>query len=241
LESVISRANQLKNELAQSESVEVRISELNSELEKASEVLSSVASTLSQSRKQAAEPLTAAVKRLLSQVGIPNPDFQIRWDNQTAEKSELPGIRGSDRVEFFLSTNPGEPARPLVQIASGGEISRVMLALKAVLADSGGTYIMVFDEIDNGISGRIARKVGMVLRQLAKHRQIIVVTHLPQIASLGQFHLKVSKRQRGGRTFTEITPLEPHQRVEEIASLMAGAQVTERVRASAQELLANPN
>jgi DNA repair protein RecN (Recombination protein N) len=116
-----------------------------------------------------------------------------------------------------------------------------MLALKAALADSGGTYSLLFDEIDIGISGRIARQVGDVLRKLAEHRQVVVITHLPQIASLAHHHYRVYKHQESGRTLTKISPLQPEARVDEIASLMAGAKVTDRVRASAQELLSNPN
>ena len=241
LESVIARADDLKSEAQQSAEVEERISELKPKLEKALKELIDSAQALSAARKDATKPLIAAIKQLLSKVGIRSATFEIHWDSYDNHQPKLPGIRGIDSGEFLLSTNPGEPPRSLIQVASGGEISRVMLALKAALADSGGTDTMVFDEIDIGISGRVARQVGQVLQELARHRQVIVVTHLPQIASLGHHHLKVSKRQKQGRTVTEITPLQPQERVEEIASLMAGAKVTDQVRASAQELLTSLN
>jgi DNA repair protein RecN (Recombination protein N) len=240
LDAVIARANQLKNQLQQSTAIEDRIAELKPQLKSARDELIAAAETLSQARKTASEPLETKIKQLLSQVGIPSAAFEVHWDNNAPDKSNMPGIHGWDRVEYYLSTNPGEPPRPLTTVASGGEISRIMLALKTALAGSAGTYTMVFDEIDIGISGRVARKVGNLLKQLANQRQVIVVTHLPQIASLGHQHLKVSKRQRQGQTVTEINPLEPEERLEEIASLMAGAKVTDRVRASAQELLTNP-
>jgi DNA repair protein RecN (Recombination protein N) len=241
LESVIARAELLKTELQESEETENRISRLKPELEHSLRELRATAIALSNARRKSAKPLATSVKQLLSRVGISSAQFEVGWQVGNDKQPDLPGIRGSDVVEFQLSTNPGEPLKSLVQVASGGEISRVMLALKAALADSGGTYTMVFDEIDNGISGRIARQVGKVLLELARHRQIIVVTHLPQIASLGQLHLKVSKRQVKDKTVTEVMPLDAKDRVEEIASLMAGAQVTDQVRASARELLTNLN
>ena len=241
IESVLNHAQKLKKELQQSLDGEDRLLELKPQLEKALKDLVTAAETLSQSRKKTTTPLENAVKRILSQVGIPDAKFVLNWNNTQGSKLDMPGANGFDTMEFRLSTNPGEPVKSLVQVASGGEISRIMLALKAALADSGGTYTLLFDEIDIGISGRIARQVGAVLRQLAEHRQVIVITHLPQIASLAHHHYKVSKYQKGGRTLTRISPLRPEARVEEIASLMAGAKVTERVRASAQELLSNPN
>jgi len=241
LESVIATSNRLRNELQQSEETENRIAHLKPELERSLNALKATADALSRARKKSAKPLETSVKQLLSQVGIPHAKFQVLWDDLGAQKSDLPGVRGLDAVEFQLSTNPGEPLKSLIQVASGGEISRVMLALKAAMADSGGTYTMVFDEIDNGISGRVARQVGKVLQELSQHRQIVVVTHLPQIASLGHSHLKVSKRQKQGKAITEVTPITDQDRVEEIASLMAGAQVTDQVRASARELLASLN
>jgi DNA repair protein RecN (Recombination protein N) len=241
IESVLNHARNLKSELQQSLDGEDRLLELKPQLEKALKDLITAAEKLSQSRKKSTAPLVNAVKRLLSQVGIPNARFEVSWNNTKELPSEVPGAKGFDTMEFLLSTNPGEPPKSLVQVASGGEISRIMLALKAALADSGGTYTLLFDEIDIGISGRVARQVGAVLRQLAEHRQVIVITHLPQIASLAHYHCKISKHQKEGRTLTKISPLDPEARVEEIASLMAGAKVTERVRASAQEMLSNPN
>lgn len=241
IESVLNHAQKLKSELQQSSDGEDQLLELKPQLEEALKDLVSAAETLSQSRKKTTKLLVNAVRKLLSQVGIPNTKFEVLWNNPRELQSNVPNAKGFDNMEFYLSTNPGEPVKPLIQVASGGEISRIMLALKAALTNSGGTYTLLFDEIDIGISGRIARQVGEVLRKLAEHRQVVVITHLPQIASLAHHHYRVYKHQVSGRTLTKVSPLQSEARVDEIASLMAGAKVTERVRASAQELLSNPN
>ncbi|RMH59294.1 MAG: DNA repair protein RecN, partial [Bacteroidetes bacterium] len=145
---------------------------------------------------------------------------------------------GMDRVEFFLTTNVGEAPRPLARVASGGEVSRIMLALKTILAKSDRLPILVFDEIDVGISGAIARQVGQRLRDLASYHQIIAITHLPQIAALGDEHFVVEKHVDEGRTKTQIRRLAEHERAAQVARLIGGAEVTDAVLESARELMA---
>ncbi|MCY4232354.1 MAG: DNA repair protein RecN [Bacteroidetes bacterium] len=144
---------------------------------------------------------------------------------------------GMDLVEFLITTNMGEELRPLARVASGGEISRIMLAIKRVLAQSGGLPIMVFDEIDVGISGSIAQKVGNSMADLARHHQIITITHLPQIAALAHAHYVVEKRVTDGRTKTMIRRLSHDESVEHLAKLIAGGEITETMRESARELM----
>jgi DNA repair protein RecN (Recombination protein N) len=159
-----------------------------------------------------------------------------RWESAEPEKFRAT-IRGIDEVEFLLSTNVGEEVRPLARVASGGEVSRIMLALKSVLAKAEAFPILVFDEIDAGISGAISQKVGEALRSLAAGHQILCITHLPQIAAMADFHFVVEKTVAGQRTRTSIRRLGDRERTEEVASLMSGAEITEASLQSARELM----
>ena len=162
---------------------------------------------------------------------------------------DMPGVRlevaiepaelsatGGDRVEFQISANPGGPVRSIAKIASGGELSRIMLALKSVLAGADDIDTLIFDEIDTGISGRAARKVGIKLRQIGDERQVLCVTHLAQIAALAHRHLLIRKEVRDSRTFTEVTSLEGASREDELARIIGG-EVTEVNREAAREML----
>ena len=143
---------------------------------------------------------------------------------------------GTDEVEFMISTNPGEPMKPLGSVASGGELSRIMLALKTVLADKDATPTMIFDEIDAGISGRTAWKVSQKLALLAKRHQIICITHLPQIAAMADTHFVIEKQTTGGSTTTQIRELLKEEELEEISRLLGGIDMTEAVLDNAKEL-----
>lgn len=146
---------------------------------------------------------------------------------------------GADRSVFFISTNKGEAPKPLARIASGGEVSRVMLALKSILARNQQMPVMVFDEIDTGISGSISGKVGQVMRQLSRHCQILAITHQPQIASHADQHYQVRKEEVSGRTVSRITQLSEEDHVREVASLMSGETITDAALQSARELIAD--
>lgn len=146
------------------------------------------------------------------------------------------GNGGADRVEFLIAANPGEPAKPIARIASGGELSRIMLAIKSVLADADDIDTLIFDEIDTGISGRAARKVGIKLRETAASRQVLCVTHLAQIASLAHHHLLIAKTVREGRTYTEVKPLDQTGREGELARIIGG-EVTDATLQAAREML----
>ena len=146
-------------------------------------------------------------------------------------------VREGDLVEFHLSANLGEDPKPLAKVASGGEVSRIMLALKAILAKSERLPILVFDEIDTGISGPIARRAGESMHRLAQFHQIIAITHLPQIASLGDVHFLVEKTTEDGRTRTRIRRLDEAERAEAVAELLAGDQISEAALQSAREMI----
>ena len=144
---------------------------------------------------------------------------------------------GQDDLELLISTNPGELPKPLAKIASGGEISRVMLAIKNVMASEDEVGTLIFDEVDTGVSGRAAQKIGRKLKQVAEHRQVICVTHLAQVAAYGDHHLLIQKEVRGDRTYTNVLPLTQRQRVEELARIIGGENITEISLQNAREML----
>ena len=147
------------------------------------------------------------------------------------------GPEGIDGLRFLMSANAGEAVKPLARVASGGELARIMLAMKNVMAAQDQIATMIFDEVDAGVSGRAAQKVAEKLRSVARGRQVLCVTHLPQIAALAEHHLLISKSQRQGRTYTQVDALDRGGRIEELARLIGGAQITETTLKSAEEML----
>jgi DNA repair protein RecN (Recombination protein N) len=196
--------------------------------------LSGAAHELSKRRHEAAERFAGQAARELRQLGMERARFEIAVTR--APFTEI-GPRGLDRVEFRLSTNPGEDVRPLARIASGGELSRTMLALKAILARADRVPTMIFDEVDAGIGGRVAAVVAQKLAAAAEGRQVLCVTHLAPIAARAAHHVRVVKSVRGGRTRVSAEPVTGNTRVEEIARMVAGDRITETARGHARELL----
>jgi DNA repair protein RecN (Recombination protein N) len=145
--------------------------------------------------------------------------------------------RGMDQIEFYFSPNPGEPVKPLAKIASGGELSRLMLALKALVLAPGVVSTLLFDEVDSGIGGRVAEIVGKKLKQVAAHHQVISVTHLPQIAAMADAHFVVQKLVEKGRTFTRVKALSERDRIAELARMLGGVKITEQTRKHAEEMV----
>ncbi len=216
-------------------------------------LLADTAMRLSSKRHEVAERIEGTVAQELSRLGMPaarlTVSFGLRKDPAGWIRLRSPGVgagryrawrHGMDEVEFKIATNEGEPSKSLRHVASGGEISRIMLALKTILAKSESLPILVFDEIDSGVSGRIARKVGESMAKLGRYHQIIAITHLPQIAALGQAHFTVEKRVEQGRSKTYIRRLEEDERAEHVARLFSGALVTDAMRKSARELMHVP-
>ena len=212
---------------------EERLSELEGVMGPLREEVTALAKRLSKERKRVASELKRSVERELSTLGMKKTTFEVRM-----EESAL-SPKGMDRVEFLISPNVGEEVKPLAKIASGGELSRIMLATKRILAKVGGRQVLVFDEVDAGIGGGIAEVVGRKLRELSKHHQVICVTHLPQIACFADKHHSVKKEVRAGRTVTGVDPLEKEAIVDEIARMLGGVKVTEKTRAHAREMIEN--
>jgi DNA repair protein RecN (Recombination protein N) len=205
------------------------------------------ATALSEARRGAGDALVEAVDDVLSDLGFPPGVFEVSLGRQPAATDEaaveLDGdavvfdATGVDRVVYRLAPNAGEPARPLARIVSGGELSRVALAIKQVLAEADKTPVLVFDEVDAGIGGRSADPVGRNLWALARRHQVLCVTHLPQIAAHADSHFRIAKRERGGRTVTEIEPLDREGRIVELAQMLGGESGGATAMASARELL----
>jgi len=173
----------------------------------------------------------------LDSLAFQHSGFEVRFLD---ENNDITAVRNSgwDRVEFFFSANPGEPARPLAKVASGGELSRLMLALKCLLAKKDMVETVIFDEVDAGIGGEAAEAVARKIQELATHHQVFCVTHLPQIAARGNIHYRVAKQQEQGRTHSSFSLLTEEERVDELARMLAGESVSSQTRAWAVELLA---
>lgn len=189
------------------------------------------AGALSAKRREIAKVFAGRVKEELSFLDMPQVAFLVECGEAAL------GPTGCDRIQFLISTNPGEPAKPLAKIASGGELSRIMLAIKTVLAGSDHIATLIFDEIDTGISGSAAQKVGLKLREVSRTRQVICVTHLAQIAALANAHFLIKKHVEHARTYTNVTALDHEGRKRELARIMGGAEITELLLQNAEEML----
>lgn len=212
---------------------EERLSHLEGMLNSLKGEMIALASKLSWERKRVASDLKKSVERELGSLGMKKTLFEVQLEDSPLHS------KGVDRVEFLISPNVGEEVKPLAKIASGGELSRMMLALKKILARVGGQQVLIFDEVDSGIGGAIAEVVGKALRELSKYHQVICVTHLPQIACFADTHHSVRKEIKGKRTVTVVERLEKDAVLDEIARMLGGVKVTEKTRAHAREMLEN--
>jgi DNA repair protein RecN (Recombination protein N) len=204
-----------------------------------------LAEKISHERQRAAKKLKREMEKEVRSLGMADTVFEVRFVSQD-EKVDVPPFfiagrklteRGMDQVEFYFSPNPGEPVKPLAKIASGGELSRLMLALKALVLTPGVVSTLLFDEVDAGVGGRVAEIVGKKLKQVAAHHQVISVTHLPQIAAMADAHFVVQKDVEKGRTFTRVQRLLDRERVDEVARMLGGVKITEQTRRHAEELV----
>ena len=212
------------------------VRKLEEKLSASEAVLRTACDELSNIRKQAAKELEKKISAQLEDLNFNDSRFSVQF-----EKSEQFTSTGTDVVEFLLSTNRGEDLKPLAKIASGGEMSRIMLAFKKIIGDYDEIPTMIFDEIDSGISGITASIVGRKLREISESHQIICITHLPQIAACGDHHYRISKDSDDTMTYTRVTELSDHERVNEIARLLGGASVTDTTLQSARELIESSN
>jgi DNA repair protein RecN (Recombination protein N) len=237
LGDVIERGHDLAREQELLTGAGERAEDLQKALDVASDRYLKVARELSQLRRDVARQFARDVERLLADLAMTRTRFEVRFNAAELGPEEW-GESGIDKSEFFVSPNPGEELRPLARIVSGGELSRVMLALKTMAAGNEPGKTLIFDEVDAGIGGRVADVVGMRLRALGERFQVLCITHLPQISAQATTHFRIEKNVRGGRTLTSVDRLSEAARVDEIARMIGGTVVTDHVRATARELLA---
>ncbi len=247
LSDVLAFLERGRAELARLENLEFEKEAVERQLRVLAGELGERAKGLSAARREAAVRLAAAVEEQLADLALPKARFGVHFKEAQEEGEPAPQVltvggqaitaRGVDRVEFTLAPNPGEEAKPLARIASGGELSRVVLSLKNILAQEAGHDTSVFDEVDTGIGGGVAGVVGEKLQRLAGYTQIISITHWPQIACYADSHFRVEKAEQQGRTVTTVKRLSTEERLEELARMLGGVQVTATTLAQAQEFL----
>ena len=235
LDEVIKLGERLTNDLSLVDNFDEKIKEIESNIKCREEELLIKAKEISKIRNENAKKLETEIVNLLKEVGFENAGFKT--DIISLPKAHGLTSRGIDDVEFLIKVNKGDDFSSLRKTASGGEISRIMLAIKTVLSDADKTGVLVFDEIDAGISGRIAQKVGRVMKKLSSGHQIIAITHLAQIAALADDHFLVEKEIDGNTTLTKIRKLDKNEKVIEVAKLLSGEKVTDASIKSAKELI----
>ncbi|MBN1633183.1 MAG: DNA repair protein RecN [Ignavibacteria bacterium] len=250
LNELIDKAEDIKNELSSTENLDFEIEKTEKIIKEEKEKLYNSAKQLSEQRFKGAQEIQKNIKRQFKEVGLDNADFKVNITKNKGcvnkffnyeNKGEITGINinGIDDIEFLVITNKGEEFQPLKKVASGGEISRIMLSIKSSLSDRDKIPILIFDEIDAGISGRIAEKVGKVLKNLSKTHQLISITHLPQIAAFSDNHFSVTKTVINKETVARIKKINKEEKVDEIAKLLSGEKVTDIFRKTARELIEN--
>ncbi len=230
-------ADNAAQEIKRLENLESKLSDLEQEILALEKQLLSSAAHLSERRKKTARLVEKAMAEELKSLAFGRATIEVCWQEIHGEVAEI-GAAGWDKIEFYFSANPGEPARPLAKVASGGELSRLMLALKCLLARKDMVETVIFDEVDAGIGGEAAEAVARKIQELAGHHQVFCITHLPQIAARGTDHYRVEKNVCNGRTQSSITILTDQQRQDEVARMLAGESATDQAHAWARELLA---
>ena len=220
-----------KQELDEIEFADDHIERLKKKLKKAEKAAWDAALELRKNRQETADKLSKRILTELAQLDMPKVQFACQFT-----ELELTAL-GADAVAFYMSANVGEALKPMSKVASGGELARIMLAMKNVLAEQDKVNTLIFDEVDTGVSGRAAQKVAEKLKAVARNKQVLCVTHLPQIAAMGDTHLLIAKGERDGRTYTTVTPLDIEGRKRELARIIGGANITETTLKSAEEML----
>ncbi|MGA6828533.1 DNA repair protein RecN [Nitrospira sp. NS4] len=236
IDAALETHRRIKDELEGLQSSDVKWEELSRQIEKQDVELHELAQQLSEKRVDAARRMTKIVRQELGALRMAQTVFDVQVRPQAGQGE--PGADGIDQAEFLLSTNAGEPPKALSKVASGGELSRVMLALKTVLAGRDHVPVLIFDEIDTGVGGAVAAAIGKRLRGLGRYHQVFCITHLPQVAAQAHHHLCVEKSRSGGRTVTTVKDLKGGGREDEIARMLGGVTITKKVRETAAELIA---
>ena len=230
-EDILAYLDKAKKELDDIEFADDHLERLKNELKKAEDAAWDAAKQLRKNRRETAVSMSQRILTELAQLDMPRVRFQVEFQ----ELDLTPN--GADAAAFYMSANAGEALKPMSKVASGGELARIMLAMKNVLAEKDQVNTLIFDEVDTGVSGRAAQKVAEKLRSVAQHKQVLCVTHLPQLAALANTHLLIAKSERDGRTYTTVTPLDLEGRKRELARIIGGTKITETTLKSAEEML----
>ena len=234
VEDVLAYYEKIHKELSTMEQTADSDDELKQQLAAVTGELQKLGGELSQVRQKAAHQLNGQVHQQLKELYMDKAIFEVKF-HQNESMTFYPD--GIDNVEFYIQTNPGESMGPLVKIASGGELSRVMLALKTIFAQHEGVTSIIFDEVDTGVSGRVAQAIADKIKLIAQHSQVLCITHLPQVAAVAQHHFLIQKTVQNNRTTTHVTILHPEERINELARMISGEEITKLSREHAKELL----
>ena len=230
-QDILGYLDRAKKELDDIEFADDHLERLKKKLRQAEKDAWDAAYRLREARQQGAQIMSKRILEELAQLDMPRVQFECQFRQLDLTDS------GADAVAFYMSANAGEALKPLSKVASGGELARIMLAMKNVLAEKDQVRTLIFDEVDTGVSGRAAQKVAEKLRSVAAHKQVLCVTHLPQLAALADTHLLIAKSERNGRTYTSVTPLDREGRKRELARIIGGTNITETTLKSAEEML----
>ena len=230
-EEILAYLDKAKKELDDIEFADDHLERLKKNLKKAEKTAWEAAKELRKNRKETAKNMSERILTELAQLDMPRVQFSCEFTETDLTAN------GADTVAFYMSANAGEALKPMSKVASGGELARIMLAMKNVLAEKDQVNTLIFDEVDTGVSGRAAQKVAEKLRSVAVHKQVLCVTHLPQLAALANTHLLIAKSERDGRTYTSVTPLDIEGRKRELARIIGGTNITEITLKSAEEML----
>lgn len=234
VEHILTYYDKIRAELDQMQLSDEDLEQQVEQVAKAKAKAKQLAAELTALRKQTAQKLEAEIHQQLSELYMDKAVFEVRFLPETGDLSET----GADRVEFYIQTNPGEEMGALAKIASGGELSRIMLALKTIFAQNKGVTSIIFDEVDTGVSGRVAQAIAEKISQIAQHSQVLCITHLPQVAAVADHHYFISKHITAGRTETVLKVLDEEERIEELARMLSGSAITTLTLEHARELLA---
>ena len=233
-EELVTLYPKLEQELADLEQADIKLEGLLHDIDQAKSAYHTAAEKLSQSRNKTAKALSKKISDAMQTLSLEGGKFAV--DIAPLAESQWSAL-GGDSIEFQVSANPGQPLKPLTKVASGGELSRISLAIQVITAQAARIPTLIFDEVDVGIGGRVAEIVGLQLRALGEQRQVICVTHLPQVAALGHHHYQVSKQTTKKKTSTDISPLDPIQRIDEVARMLGGVEITAQTLSHAKEMI----
>lgn len=233
IKEILEYAAKIEEEIETLQNKETHISELEKELASINKDLMLEAKELSALRQKWAKNLTGLIHTELKELYMEKTVFEIRIETELQHFSKT----GIDHVQFYISTNPGEPLKPLSKVASGGELSRIMLALKSIFSKHQGVTSIIFDEVDTGVSGRVAQAIAEKIYKVSVNSQVLCISHLPQVAAMADTHLYISKLIKGGRTTTSVKPLNEQEKIKEVGRMISGTEITELTKQHAKELL----